>query len=83
MKTVLPSLIGESQSTFVLDKLITDNTIIVFEFFHHMKQKKKGTKGIMALKLHDLKHYDRVEKEVLRFGWRFGEEESEKSCFLR
>jgi len=22
-----------------------------------------------------------VEKEVLGFGWRFGEEESEKSCF--
>jgi len=49
----------------VSDKLITDNNIITFERFHDMKQKKKGTKGIMALKLHDLKHYDRVEWDFI------------------
>ena len=65
MKIVLPSLIGESQSTFVSDKLITNNNIIAFECFHDMKQKKKGTKGIMALKLHVLKHYDRVEWDFI------------------
>ena len=66
MKTVLPSLIGESQSTSVSDKLIIDNTIIAFECFHHMKQKKKGRKGIVALKFDILKYYDRVEWDFIK-----------------
>ena len=48
------------------DKLITDNNIITFERFHDMKQKKKGTKGIMVLKLHVLKDYDGVEWDFMR-----------------
>lgn len=42
-------------------RLITDNALIAMECFHWLKKKKKGRKGMMALKLDMSKAYDRIE----------------------
>ena len=63
LKKILPKLVSETQSAFMLDQLITDNILIAFETLHHLK-KNKGKMGFMALKLDMSKAYDRV-------GWNF------------
>ena len=50
-KRVLPSIINDSQSAFVHDRLITDNVLVAFETMHHINQKKVGKKGEMAAKI--------------------------------
>ncbi|XP_050238183.1 uncharacterized protein LOC126687670 [Mercurialis annua] len=49
LKRVLPSLIHESQSTFVPGKLITYNALIAFELFHSMAKRSQGRMGSIAL----------------------------------
>ncbi|XP_057426510.1 uncharacterized protein LOC130719933 [Lotus japonicus] len=66
LKCILPDLVGETQSTFIPGRLITDNALIGMEVFHYMKKKKHGKKGWMALKLDMSKAYDRIEWEFLR-----------------
>ena len=61
LKKVLPSIISETQSTFVHRRLITDNVLVTFETMHHISQKKRGGVGEMAIKLDMSKAYDRVE----------------------
>ena len=51
LKKVLPQIISESQSAFQPDKTISDNILVVFETLHHMKMKKVGKEGHVALKL--------------------------------
>ena len=41
----------ESQSAFQSDKAISDNILVAFETLYHMKMKKKGKVGHVALKL--------------------------------
>ncbi|KAK9990735.1 hypothetical protein SO802_025720 [Lithocarpus litseifolius] len=61
LKKILPSIISDTQSTFVHGRLITDNILVAFKAMHHINQKRSGKKGEMALKLDMSKAYDRVE----------------------
>ena len=65
LKPFLNSIISETQSAFIADKLITDNVLIAFESLHHMKTCCSRKTGFMALKLDMSKAYDRVEWVVL------------------
>ena len=51
LKPILNSIILEAQSTFIADRIITDNILIAFETLHHMKTQCSGKTGFMALKL--------------------------------
>ena len=61
MKKILPHVISESQSAFQSDKAISDNILVTFETLHHMKRKRTGKMGHMALKLDMSKAYDQLE----------------------
>ena len=73
LKQMLPKLISPWQASFVLGRLIQDNSIIAHELFHSMK-KKKGKGGYIALKVDMEKAFDKMEwsfiDEVLKcFGF--------------
>lgn len=51
----------DSQSAFVLGRQITNNVLVAFETMHCINQKRKGKKGLMAIKLNISKAYDRME----------------------
>ena len=61
LKPILTSIISETQSAFVADRLITDNILIAFESLHLMKTQCSRKTGFMALKLDMSKAYDKVE----------------------
>ena len=65
VKPILSSVISDSQSAFVPDRLITDNTSVAYEMIHRMRNRRKGKVGHMAVKLDVSKAYDRVEWEFL------------------
>ena len=61
LKVILPNIISKSQSPFQSDKAISDNILVAFETLHHMKTRKSGKIGSIALKLDMSKAFDRVE----------------------
>ena len=61
LKHVLAMVIFDAQSAFVPNRLITDNTIVVYELLHRMGNRRKGRMGQMVVKLDISKAYDRVE----------------------
>ena len=61
LKKILPKLISKFQNAFMSDCLITYNILVAFETLHHLKNKRQGKTGFMALKLDMSKAYDRVE----------------------
>ena len=65
LKKILPEVISESQSAFVLGRQITNDVLVAFEMMHCIDQKRKGKRGLMAIKLDMSKAYDRVEWEFL------------------
>ena len=66
IKSILPDVISNAQSAFIPNRLITDNTIVAFEMLHHVRSRRKGKTGHMAVKLDISKAYDRMEWEFLR-----------------
>ena len=74
LKKIIPKLVSETQSAFMSERLISDNILIAFETLHHLKNRRKGKSGFMALKLDMSKAYDRVE-------WNFLEKVMERLGF--
>lgn len=66
IKNILPKVISEAQSAFVLGRFITDNVISAFELLHYMKRKTRGNKGVIALKIDISKAYDRMSWSHLK-----------------
>jgi hypothetical protein len=63
-KPLLHKIISPTQSTFLMGHSIHDNTILTYEIFHSMKQ-KKGNGGLMAVKLDMEKAFDSMEWDFL------------------
>ncbi|XP_062013995.1 uncharacterized protein LOC133730414 [Rosa rugosa] len=66
LKCVLPEVISETQSAFVSQRLIHDNTTAAFEIIHCLKRRGKKSRQKVAVKLDMAKAYDRVEWDFLR-----------------
>ena len=64
LKILLPDIISEYQSAFVLGRLITDSALIAFECLHTVRRQRNKS-PFFALKIDMMKAYDRIEWEFL------------------
>ncbi|KAL0453719.1 UNVERIFIED_CONTAM: putative mitochondrial protein [Sesamum latifolium] len=67
LKLLMNSIVSQSQSAFIPDRLITDNVLLAFELNHFLKVSNRSKKAFAALKLDMSKAYDRVEWSFLRW----------------
>lgn len=51
LKIILPSIISENQSVFVLGRDISDNVLVAFEALHFMRRNNSGSVDEVVLKL--------------------------------
>lgn len=58
---MLHSIIAHSQSTFIPNRLITDNIIIGYECLHKIRTHNNKKSSLITLKMDISKAYDRVE----------------------
>jgi hypothetical protein len=65
LKVVLPEIIAEEQSAFVLGRLIMDNIITAYGCLHFMKRNQAKKNMFRALKLDMRKAYDQLEWSYL------------------
>lgn len=65
LKKILPSLISDTQATFVEGRLISDNILVVHELLHALNSNNKCSSEHIAIKTDILKAYDRVEWSFL------------------
>ena len=65
IKKVLPNIIHENQSVFLPGRLITDNSLIVFETLNYIKKPRKKDNGFVGIKLDIAKAYDSLEWDFI------------------
>jgi hypothetical protein len=65
IKKILPNIIHDYQSAFLPGRLITDNSLIVFETFHYIKKPRKKDNGFVGIKLDIAKAYDSLEWDFI------------------
>jgi hypothetical protein len=61
IKQILPNIVNDFQSSFLPGRLITDNSLIVFETFHYIKKPRKKNNDYVGIKLDMAKAYDNLE----------------------
>ena len=61
LKIILPQIITENHSAFLLVQLIIDNMLVAFELMHYLDHKRDVKDCYMAVKLDMRKTYHRVE----------------------
>ncbi|XP_040947394.1 uncharacterized protein [Gossypium hirsutum] len=65
-KRVIGKCIDATQSTFVPERLISNNVLLACKTLNTLKQKKMGKKDLMAVKLDMSKAYDRFKWEFIK-----------------
>lgn len=65
LKSIVPDIIFPSQSAFVPNRLIFDNTLIAYEVLHFMTSRFNAKARYMALKLDMSNAFDRIEWQFL------------------
>lgn len=68
MKKLLPSIISETQATFVEGRLISDNILIAQELLHALNSNNKCSEEFVAIKTDISKAFDRIDDCI---EWRF------------
>ena len=63
LKKILPHVIFEHQSAFMMELLISDNIMVAFKNLHYIRNHSTGNIGYMALELDMSKTYDSMEWE--------------------